>query len=58
MGNMPTLHDIIRARPNIYPYLKATPLFHYPTLGKLVGTDIWIKHENQRLKYIIQEFGT
>ncbi len=27
MDNMPTLHDIIRARPNVYRYLKPTPLY-------------------------------
>ncbi len=48
MDTMVTLHDIIRARPNVYQYLSPTPLFHYPALKKLVGTDIWIKHENHQ----------
>jgi len=42
------LHDIICARTNVYKYLKPTPLYHYPTLRQLVGTDTWIKHENHQ----------
>lgn len=42
----PTLHDIIAARPYVYRYLRATPLYHYPGLSELVGTDVWVKHEN------------
>ncbi len=48
MNTLPTLHDILRARPNVYRYLKPTALHHYPTLSKLVGTDTWIKHENHQ----------
>lgn len=44
----PTLHDIIGARPNVYRYLKPTPLYHYPGLSELVGTDVWVKHENHQ----------
>lgn len=46
--SMPTLHDIISARPHVYRYLRPTPLFHYPTLSDLLGTEIWIKHENHQ----------
>jgi threonine dehydratase len=45
---IPTLHDIIVARPNVYRHLKPTPLYHYPGLSGLVGTDVWIKHENHQ----------
>jgi threonine dehydratase len=45
---MPTLHDIIAARPNVYRHLRPTPLYHYPTLSDLVGTDVWVKHENHQ----------
>ncbi len=48
MADMPTLHDIIAARPNVYRFLRPTPLHHYPGLTKLVGTDLWIKHENHQ----------
>lgn len=47
--SIPTLHDIIAARSNVYRYLKPTPLHHYPGLSELVGTDVWVKHENHHL---------
>ncbi|MCP5094283.1 MAG: pyridoxal-phosphate dependent enzyme, partial [Chloroflexi bacterium] len=45
---MPTLRDVIAARPHVYRYLKPTPLHHYATLSELVGTQIWVKHENHQ----------
>jgi threonine dehydratase len=45
---IPTLQDVIAARPHVYRYLKPTPLHHYPTLCHLLGADIWIKHENHQ----------
>ena len=45
---MPTLHDIIAARPNVYRYLKPTPLYHYSGLSELVGAQVWVKHENHQ----------
>jgi len=46
MKPMPTLKDIYNARPNVYRFLKPTPLHDYPSLSELVGTHVWIKHEN------------
>lgn len=46
--DIPTLHDIVAARANVNRFLKPTPLFHYPTLSELAGTEIWVKHENQQ----------
>ncbi len=43
---MPTLHDIIAARPHVYRYLKPTPLYHYRGLSDLLGAEVWVKHEN------------
>lgn len=43
---IPTLQDIIAARPNVYKYLKPTPLYHYPGLSDLLGARVWVKHEN------------
>jgi threonine dehydratase len=43
---MPTLHDIMAARSNVYRYLKPTPLYHYSGLSKLIGAEVWVKHEN------------
>lgn len=45
---MPTLHDIIAARPYVYRHLARTPLYHYPTLSDHLGAEIWIKHENHQ----------
>jgi len=49
MKPMPTLKDIYNARSNVYRFLKPTPLHHYPSLRELVGTEVWIKHENHHL---------
>lgn len=43
---MPTLHDIIAARPHVYRYLKPTPLYRYFGLSDLIGAKVWVKHEN------------
>jgi threonine dehydratase len=43
---MPTIHNIIAARPHVYRYLKPTPLYHYNGLSELVGARVWVKHEN------------
>ena len=45
---MPTLHDIIAARPHVYRYLRPTPLYYYPGLSELVGAQVWVKHENHQ----------
>jgi threonine dehydratase len=42
----PTLTSIIEASKNIYRYLSPTPLRDYKDLSDLVGTKIWLKHEN------------
>ncbi len=43
-----TIKDIIAAQKYVYKYLRPTPLFHYPTLSDLVGTEVWVKHENHQ----------
>ncbi len=45
---MPTLQDVLAARPNVYRTLQPTPLHHYPTLSQLIGAEVWIKHENHQ----------
>ncbi|MEZ4770760.1 MAG: threonine dehydratase [Caldilineales bacterium] len=45
---MPTLHDILAARPNVYRFLRPTPLHHYPGLSQLIGAQVWVKHENHQ----------
>lgn len=43
---MPTLHDVIAARPHVYRYLKPTPLYTYCGLSDMLGAKVWVKHEN------------
>jgi threonine dehydratase len=46
----PTLLDVIAAKGRIAPYITRTPLHHYLTLDKLLGAQVYVKHENhQRL---------
>ncbi|HEY3612303.1 MAG TPA: threonine/serine dehydratase, partial [Gaiellales bacterium] len=45
---IPTLTDVLDARRRIAPYLRPTPLYAYPGLSELVGTDVWVKHENHQ----------
>jgi len=45
---IPLLADVLRARMQIRPYLRPTPLFSYAALNRLVGTEVWVKHENHQ----------
>ena len=45
---MLTIDDIRAAKPNVYKHLKPTPLYHYSGLSDLLGTDVWVKHENHQ----------
>lgn len=45
---VPTLADVFTARLRIRPYLRPTPLYAYPSLDRLVGAEIWVKHENHQ----------
>lgn len=45
---IPTLQDVLAARPHVYRYLSRTPLHHYPTLSQLIGAQVWVKHENHQ----------
>ena len=42
----PTLVDVIAARARIRKHLEPTPLRRYPSLDRLVGATVWVKHEN------------
>ena len=44
----PSYEDVLRARKQIAPYLLRTPLQEYPALNDLVGTRVFIKHENHQ----------
>jgi threonine dehydratase len=43
---IPTLGDVRAARERIAPHLPQTPLYQYGALSELVGTEIFVKHEN------------
>ena len=45
---MPTIGGVLAARDRIKPFLAPTPLYNYPALDRLVGTDVWVKHENHQ----------
>ena len=42
----PTLADVVAARDRIRVYLPATPLRNYPSLDRLTGAEVWVKHDN------------
>ena len=44
----PTFQDVLLAKRLIAPYLRATPLFRYPALDQLMGTALYVKHENHQ----------
>jgi threonine dehydratase len=43
---IPTLADVHAARRRIAPHLQPTPLYGHGALSELVGTEIFVKHEN------------
>jgi threonine dehydratase len=43
---VPGFKDVLLARQRIRPYLPRTPLHSYPAIDALVGTEVYIKHEN------------
>jgi threonine dehydratase len=42
----PDLAEVLAARQRIAPYLRPTPLYRYPALDAVAGTEVWVKHEN------------
>src|SRR5713101_8838944 len=44
--NIPTFTDVLLAQRRIRPYLPRTPLHSYPAMNALLGTEVYIKHEN------------
>lgn len=45
---VPDLTDVLRAKRQIAPYLRPTPLYPYPALSQALGTRTWVKHENHQ----------
>jgi threonine dehydratase len=44
--NIPDFRDVLLAQRQIRPYLPRTPLHSYPALNALLGTEVYVKHEN------------
>jgi threonine dehydratase len=44
--NAPSFQDVLQAQKRIRPYLTRTPLHRYSAIDELIGTDVYIKHEN------------
>ena len=42
----PAFTDVLDAARQIRPYLEPTPLRRYPALDRLVGAEVYVKHEN------------
>src|SRR5215210_1897883 len=42
----PDFQDVLLAQRQIRPYLPRTPLHTYPAIDALIGTEVYIKHEN------------
>ena len=42
----PAFADVLDAAKQIRPYLEPTPLRRYPALDRLVGAEVYVKHEN------------
>jgi threonine dehydratase len=43
---IPALGDVLAARRRIAPYLRPTPLHGYGAVNDLIGTQVYVKHEN------------
>src|SRR5438105_13616354 len=43
---IPTFRDVLLAQRQIRRYLPRTPMHRYPALDTLIGTDVYVKHEN------------
>jgi len=44
----PNFRDVLAARNRIAPYLRPTPLYRYSSLSELIGTEVYVKHENHQ----------
>ena len=43
---LPDFRDVLLAQRRIRPYLPRTPMHTYPAINALLGTEVYIKHEN------------
>lgn len=42
----PTFRDVLAAQKRLRSYLPRTPLHSYPAINELIGTEVFVKHEN------------
>jgi threonine dehydratase len=45
---IPTMTDVLEARRRLAAYVRPTPLYRHAAICELVGTDVWVKHENHQ----------
>jgi threonine dehydratase len=45
--NLPSLAEVQSARESIYRFMEPTPQYCWPLLSGRLGTELWVKHENQ-----------
>lgn len=45
---IPDFQDVLKARRQIAPYLRRTPMHSYPAIDELIGARVFIKHENHQ----------
>jgi threonine dehydratase len=45
---IPTIDDVLAAQKRISIYLRPTPMHSYPGINAIVGTTVYIKHENSQ----------
>jgi len=44
---LPSIEEIRAAAEHVYRLMKPTPQYRWPLLCERVGTEVWVKHENQ-----------
>jgi threonine dehydratase len=45
----PTYRDVLRASRRISPHVVRTQLRHYPNLSRMLGFEVYVKHENHQI---------
>jgi threonine dehydratase len=45
--NLPSIPEIQAAGELIYQFMRSTPQYRWPLLEERLGTEVWVKHENQ-----------
>lgn len=46
-ASLPTIGEVRAAAESVYRLMQPTPQYRWPLLCERLGTDVWIKHENQ-----------